>query len=65
MALTDERTREEVAKRLLTLSEPVSLTLRDVPTESCPTSAESRELVETLAELEQVLTLAAGSQVPA
>jgi glutaredoxin-like protein len=51
MALIDERTREEVARRLLPLTEPVSLTLRYAAEESCPTCPESRELVETLGEL--------------
>jgi glutaredoxin-like protein len=51
MALIDERTREEVVKRLLALTEPVSLILRHAPKGSCPTCAKSRELVETLAEM--------------
>ena len=51
MALIDERTREEVAGRLRSLVEPVSLVLRHSSAGSCPTCPDSRELVETLAGL--------------
>ena len=56
MALIDQRTREEVARRLQTLATPVLLRLRlagraGADGDGCATCAESRELVETLVEL--------------
>ncbi len=53
MALIDERTREEVGRRLATLEAPVRLTLRHggAGADDCPTCAASRELVETLGEI--------------